>query len=415
MLYFTLIMFFLAVTAHFRGPISTRASAPWFFISWLPGELPWLFAFVQMVTMSVCFLLSKSVGLKEVCSFFIGVVTFVIWFRLNSKTWLAGPALKTALRYALGVNFESTLLTNMGVASPPVIHKRDWLNPFLYRRSGIERLQNISYGEAERNRLDIYRTVKPYQHTLCRPVVLHIHGGAWVIGHKHQQAQPLLKYLAQNGWICVDINYRLAPHDRYPDCLIDVKKAIAWVKENIQNYGGDPDFISITGGSAGGHLCALAALTANNPEFQPGFEENDTGVQAVVSVYGVYDFTNHQGDGSMMRNFLEKYVMPPTFLEHPDGWKSASPLFHISDVYPPMFIIHGDKDCVVPVEQARNFVQALKQKNSAPVIYAELHGAQHGFDLFHSVRTEFHIEAVATFLHYCYAHHQSTETVSMKT
>ena len=93
---------------------------------------------------------------------------------------------------------------------------------------------------------------------------------------------PLMYHLAAKGWVCVAINYRLAPRDAFPAQIIDVKKGIAWIRENIASYGGDPDYIAITGGSAGGHLCALAALTPNDPEWQPGFEDVDTSVQVAV-------------------------------------------------------------------------------------------------------------------------------------
>jgi len=408
MLYFSVIMFFLALTAQHRGPMSSNVSALWFFISWLPGELPWLFAAIQVVGTFLFIVLSTSSELKEISSLIVGLITLVMWFKLHLKTLRSGQVLQTSLHEELGENFESTL-TGIGITSPAITHKHDWLYPFRYKRPGVERLQNIIYGNAERNRLDIYRAAEVAQNKSPRPVVLHVHGGAWVIGNKHQQAQPLINYLAVNGWICVDINYRLAPHDLYPACLVDVKKAIAWIKENIENYGGDPSFIAVTGGSAGGHLCTLAALTGNASGFQPDFESIDTHVNAVVSVYGVYDFTNYHDDNSSIRRFLELYVMPKTFLENLENWEIASPLFQISEMNLPTFIIHGDKDCVVSVKQAQNFVQALRQKNKAPVVYAELPGAQHGFDIFHSVRTEFHVEAVGKFLNYCYTRHKNCD------
>ncbi len=75
---------------------------------------------------------------------------------------------------------------------------------------------------------------------------------------------------------------------------------------NIGDYGGDPDFIALTGGSAGGHLCALTALTANQPVLQPGFESADTEVQAAVPYYGVYDLTRVDNMHTMMLPFLER-------------------------------------------------------------------------------------------------------------
>ena len=119
-----------------------------------------------------------------------------------------------------------------------------------------------------------------------------IHGGAWVIGDKSQQALPLMLHLAADGWVCVTTNYRLSPTCHRPDHLVDCKRALAWIREHIAEYGGDPDFVVVTGGSAGGHLAALVALTANDPQFQPGFEAADTSVIGCVPFYGVYDFVD---------------------------------------------------------------------------------------------------------------------------
>ncbi len=91
--------------------------------------------------------------------------------------------------------------------------------------------------------------------------MVYVHGGAWIIGDKREQGKPMMFELVARGWVCVAINYRLSPKGTWPDHIVDVKKALAWVKEHIAEYGGDPAFVAISGGSAGGHLCALAALT----------------------------------------------------------------------------------------------------------------------------------------------------------
>jgi acetyl esterase/lipase len=110
--------------------------------------------------------------------------------------------------------------------------------------------------------------------------------------------------------VCVSINYRLSPRAAWPDHIVDVKRALAWIKEHIADYGGDPNFVAITGGSAGGHLCSLAALSPNEPSFQPGFEEADTSVACAVPFYGVYDFTNRDGTGRAdMEQMLTDLVM----------------------------------------------------------------------------------------------------------
>ncbi len=123
----------------------------------------------------------------------------------------------------------------------------------------------------ERHRLDIIR--RRLDPPTAGPVLVYIHGGAWVIGDKREQGLPLLHELARRGWVTVTINYRLSPRATWPDHLVDCKRALAWVREHIAEYGGDPGFIAVSGGSAGGHLCAMVALTPGDPAFQPGFEE----------------------------------------------------------------------------------------------------------------------------------------------
>jgi acetyl esterase/lipase len=230
-------------------------------------------------------------------------------------------------------------------------------------------------------------------------VLLQVHGGAWVIGNKEQQALPLLAHMAENGWVCVSINYRLSPRATWPDHIVDVKRALAWVKANIADHGGDPDFVAITGGSAGGHLSSLAALTQNEPMFQPGFEEADTSVVAAVPFYGVYDWTNRDGSGrSDMDDMLGRLILKTTKDESPELWNDASTMSWVGPDAPPFFVIHGANDSLVPVEQARSFVAMLRAESKRPVVYAELPGAQHAFEVFDSPRTISSAGAVHRFL-----------------
>ena len=129
------------------------------------------------------------------------------------------------------------------------------------------------------------------------PVLLQVPGGAWAIGMRRPQAYPLLSHLADRGWVCVSMAYRVSPRHTWPDHIVDVKRALAWVKENIAEFGGDPNFVAISGGSAGGHLAALATLTPNDPQYQPGFADADTSVVAAVPVYGRYDWDSTEGAG----------------------------------------------------------------------------------------------------------------------
>ena len=258
---------------------------------------------------------------------------------------------------------------------------------------------DISYGDhGSRNHLDIWR--RPDLDRGGRaPVLLQIPGGAWMVGSKRQQAYPLMSHLAELGWVCVAINYRLSPRSTWPDQIVDVKQALAWTKEHIAEYGGDPDWIAITGGSAGGHLSALAALSANDPQFQPGFEDADTSVRAAIPFYGVYDFTRtDDGIHPMMVPTLAKYVFKLRRAELPEALRTASPITHVSANAPPFFVLHGRNDSLIPVEQARAFTARLREVSRQPVVYAELPFAQHAFDIFGSVRATHAAVAVEQFL-----------------
>lgn len=426
---FSLAMLGLALTAQFRSPKIGSLPLLWFFLSWLPAELPWAFALVQAVAtliyLGLAFTAGHPIDLVNLLALAISFATLALWLNLHRKSFRAKNALANALREGLAGDYSvqensatesntqekenlvekiSAGANALNIHAQSVSQYRHWLKPFSFARDGVERLSDIAYGTLPRQQLDIIRHNKAPLSPPLRPVLLYVHGGGWVLGNKHQQALPLLNYLAQQGWICIDINYRLAPAHRFPDCLVDVKLAIAWLKTHIESFGGDPEFIAIAGGSAGGHLCALAALTANHPEFQPGFASADTQVQAAIPLYGLYDFTNasHTPSGDELNKFFTRYIMPAPYDLAPELWQKASPLLQIHPQAPPMFIIQGDNDCLALKEETHVFIAALRQQSQAPVLYAELEGAQHGFDMFHAVRTEFAIEAIARFLLHCY-------------
>jgi acetyl esterase/lipase len=181
-----------------------------------------------------------------------------------------------------------------------------------------------------------------------------------------------------------------------------VKRALAWVKGHIAEYGGDPGFIAISGGSAGGHLCALAALTAGDPAFQPGFEGADTSVQASVPFYGVMDLTSSpEGSaifGPGMVEMLEKTVMKVKEADQPEIFRNASPTYRVHAGAPPFFVLQGENDTLVPVQMARTFVERLRAVSASPVAYAELPLAQHAFDVVASLRCQATTSAVGDFL-----------------
>ena len=226
------------------------------------------------------------------------------------------------------------------------------------RRRYVEKTNIVRYGPHGRaNLADMWRR-RDLPRDGKAPVLLQVPGGAWAIGLRRPQAYPLMSHLADRGWICVSMDYRVSPRHTWPDHIIDVKRALAWVKENIADYGGDPDFVAISGGSAGGHLTALAALTPNDPQYQPGFDDADTSVVAAVPVYGRYDWFSHRRHGPPGVHRLSAEIRRQEAVRRVTARciVDASPITRLRPDAPPFFVLHGTDDSIIPVDEGREFV-----------------------------------------------------------
>ena len=391
------------MTALIRARQISAFVAPWFFASWITSELA-LYHVAWQAAATLVFAVAGAFGAWQG---WLGLgLTLLSWAGL-AVAWRqsheAAAVFETALVSALGGHHRDDIPEERKKKLREHVPRGHLLRPFSFKRPAVERIRNIPYADAgKRNLLDIYKPVEPGS---GRPVLLQIHGGGWVIGQKDQQGLPLMNHLAEHGWVCVAVNYRLSPSARFPEHLIDIKRAMAWIRAHIAEHGGDPNWVAVTGGSAGGHLSALMALTAGDPELQPGFEEVDTSVAACVPFYGIYDFLDREGvrGRAQMRGFLERMVMPSSPEEDPKLWEKASPVALVRPDAPPFFVIHGTHDSLAFVEDARLFVEKLSGVSRRPVAYAEIPGAQHAFDLFHSTRSARAVNAVARFLEHAHA------------
>jgi acetyl esterase/lipase len=179
--------------------------------------------------------------------------------------------------------------------------------------------------------------------------------------------------LAREGWVCISATYRLQPAAQFPDELIDVKKVIAWARAHGIEYGGDPHRIVLAGSSFGARLATLAGFTVNDPAFQPGFERADTSIAAVVGLYGYYG------------GIASRRGLPSSPFDYADRGSA------------PLLIVHGGQDTFTPASQARALAERARRATTGPVVYVELPGAQHSFDLLSSIRLEAVIDGVEAF------------------
>jgi acetyl esterase/lipase len=354
---------------------------PTFFAGWLTGELaPQLLA-AQAADTAVAVARRKA-------------TPFGLLLAVASAVGLASMIRRSG---SVSAQVDALLRGDLDVAEDidPPTSRRTYARPFHMADREVEVLRNLSYTEGGRRaNLDIYRPRGGVQNA---PVLIQIHGGGWTIGNKEQQGLLIMNRMAARGWVGVSVNYRLAPKHRWPAQIVDVKRAIAWVRENIAEYGGNPDYIVLTGGSAGGHLTALAALTPNEPAWQPGFEDADTSVAGAVPFYGVYDFTMDDVGARIMReHFLSRVVFPPGATD--DDYLTASPMNHLHADAPDFLVVHGAHDSLVPVKQARVFSERLRDVSTGRVTYLELPSTQHAFEVFGSVRAHHTIRGVQRWL-----------------
>jgi acetyl esterase/lipase len=389
----------LLVVNAFRPLRVTVFLVPSFFAAWYTGEMP-VWHLVWQAAVTVAFAFAGAFGYWPG---WLGLaVTLVAWAGLLSLARIGDRAQDILVRAEEEVPLPPVAQLDLPASGRETMWRWQRLAYPLPRPArSVQVTKNIDYaGDGKRrHRLDIIR--RRGQPPSSAPVLLHIHGGAWTIGDKREQGFPLMHELARRGWVCVTINYGLAPRVTWPGHIVDCKRALHWVREHVAEYGGDPRFVAVTGGSAGGHLAALLALSAGDPQYQPGFEDADTHVDACVPLYGVYDMTGHRGasryDEGMMF-LLERTVFKTRAADHPKVFEDASPLCRVHQDAPPFFVLHGLNDTIAQIGDARHFVEALREVSKAPVLYAELPVTQHAFDVLPSIRAAHAVAAIVRFL-----------------
>lgn len=259
--------------------------------------------------------------------------------------------------------------------------------PLLFQRTEAMRDIKVTRGlvyrviDGKKLRLDVYRPRnRPPGSGPARSVV-YLHGGAWLAGTRRQS--PFLMYeLAAAGYVVFAVDYRLAPRYPMPAGLVDCKAAIAWVAEHAAEFAGTPDAI-VMGGSAGGHLAAMLAVSDEAPHLQPGFEDKNTRVRGAVVLYGIANLVGilEEEAHPLATLLLERIVFRRRFRDAPDVFHNAQPLTYLSSKVPPILLIHGENDSLVPIEEARSFYEHLDRAGAARVHLCEIPLAVHAFEI----------------------------------
>jgi acetyl esterase/lipase len=219
--------------------------------------------------------------------------------------------------------------------------------------------KDIPYGTqgSEKLLLDIYEPGEPASRP--RPAIVLIHGGGWSSFDKDTM-RGMANFLARSGFVAVSVDYRLwhGNENRWPAQLDDVQRAVRWLRANAGKYDIDPNHIGAFGHSAGAQLAALLGMEDTRDNSDPALAKYSSRVQAVVDVSGPSDFTtDHDPDGdAQLATFLGA-----DYAKAPETWQAASPVFHAAKSNAPFLIVHGTRDEMVPVAQAQELYDKLKQ------------------------------------------------------
>jgi acetyl esterase/lipase len=232
-------------------------------------------------------------------------------------------------------------------------------------------ISDLAFGSDELQALDVY-PVEGGGH----PVVIFVHGGGWVGGDKAmlQKAESFASFFREQDVVLVAPNYRLMFDVTYREQAADVAGAVAWVAENIHEYGGDPERILLWGFSAGAHL---VALVGTDPGYL-GAHGLDPGDLAGVSSYDViaYDIPRAIETAADLGYPKTAENLPRFFGDDPEAQQDASPVHHLGEAaeLPPFLVVSarlqpggGGQDVAQDLspDQSRHFVEQLQAQGAS--------------------------------------------------
>ena len=217
------------------------------------------------------------------------------------------------------------------------------------------------------------------------PLLLWVHGGAWEAGSKDMA--PSTPFV-DAGYALASVDYRLSPVAQFPAQIHDIKAAIRFLRAIAPDYGYDAKAVGVMGSSAGGHLAALVGTTNGHAvlEGKVGTHlDEPSDVQVIVSYFGAYDFAtileqSTPKGGEYLRSVIFEKLLGG-HSERSEQARLASPVSHVAKDDPPLFMLHGDQDEDIPMQQARQF-QNIYKEQGAEVEFHVLEGAGHGGDQF---------------------------------
>jgi len=242
-------------------------------------------------------------------------------------------------------------------------------NPFAHASATTSKGLTYAVAGDHKLRLDLYYPASPPPRA-GYPLIISIHGGGWLIGNRNKDL--VLRGLTRDGYAIASIDYRLSREAKYPAQIADTRHALQWLMKNATALHLDAKHIGATGASAGGHLALLLGL---DPQTSPN------PIKAICALYPPTDLIS---------------IVPPKNREERDNpvalllgapvsqrlalAKKGSPITYVTAHAPPVLLIHGDRDSLVPLDQSRVLNLALRHAGAKSSLMI-FQGKGHAFGL----------------------------------
>jgi len=259
------------------------------------------------------------------------------------------------------------------------------LNPFNLLKDPVinDIPETIVYKEIDNRKLEIH-FYEPNRNLFRKtPLLIYVHGGSWKYGtHKlgSEELENIFNPVRNLGVAIASIQYRLTDDSiKFPDHINDVTDAIRFIVKNEDRFGIDSNRISLIGASAGAHLNLLAALNQDSFYEDPSFNDVTYKIRSIVSLatpLDLVDLSDYSSEELIKINELLYGFFGFSYEENPDIYHLASPMHHVSKTMPPIFLVHGEFDELVPVAQADRFHKSLVD-NRVTVEYIKVKNGGH--------------------------------------
>jgi acetyl esterase/lipase len=349
----------------------------------------------------------------------LGLFTAWLGWRRDLRTCLAGTAAAwlsiqtirrvTAPQDAFEAAFGDAWRARLSLQQQARMLRRRW-TPWLNQPPAARIQRDVIYWTLPEGRDLLCDIVLPPPHIQPSGMALiYAHASAWHYGDKGAASGYMFQHLAAQGHVVMDVAYRLAPETDCAGMIADLKRAVAYLKQQAEDYRINPERIVMSGVSAAGQLALVAAYSANDDSMQPDDVALDCSVRAAISFYGVMDLRSLYDVAQSIYQHSRPYlgalegalrtagmlaaddalISPDTIMrnllgclpdEDPESYRQMSPLYRVGSHCPPTLLLHGEADSLVPVAQVRQMQQALCDAGVQSV-FLEVPDADHGFDL----------------------------------